>query len=511
MKKRKIAGAISACALGVLSVPPCAEAMVQFQQDLSDLACPRGVVAIDGRCEDTVVLQEIVERDTPYTLRSTVVPARVEVLGEYCFFECSFLSHVVFEANSQLTRIEEDALAQSGLQSFHIPAGVQMLGRKCLARCLSLASVTFEPGSQMMWMGASAFSGSSLQCMCIPAGVQELGAYCFFECPSLTVVTFEEGSQLRFVGDEAFAGSAMESIRFLRKVDARELVFLRSCIMEIFLNNQPVDVLSGLYGGTDILRSVTIPRDTLKIRGSCFKCCKSLDSVLFEANSQLVRIGAGAFAWSRLRCVSLPASVQVLEDECFAFCSLLTSVTFEAGSQLKVVEDGAFVAAPMKRIDFPHVVSAAISVFAGSRIKKIFFANRLASLFSGFYAGTSVPQVVVVPQDVITIGPYCFRGCKSLDIVFFEENSQLETIEEGAFYGSGVQSITLPPNVTVLREECFAWCQSLTLVTFQAGFQLRVIERSVFERSIRARVLLPNGGMFPATQLNRGWMRDLPP
>jgi hypothetical protein len=38
-----------------------------------------------------------------------ILPASVEVLGEYCFYSCTLLSSVIFESGSRLSRIEKSA------------------------------------------------------------------------------------------------------------------------------------------------------------------------------------------------------------------------------------------------------------------------------------------------------------------------------------------------------------------------------------------------------------------
>jgi hypothetical protein len=62
--------------------------------------------------------------------------------------------------------------------------------------------------------------------------------------------------------------------------------------------------------------------------------CKSVQSVVFEENSQLLRLEARAFLASGLTSIHLPASVTVIGESCFSGCGSLASITFESGSQL---------------------------------------------------------------------------------------------------------------------------------------------------------------------------------
>ncbi|MDR1267660.1 MAG: leucine-rich repeat domain-containing protein [Holosporales bacterium] len=443
------------------------------------------------------------------SLQSLYLPASVERIGASCFSRCRSLFSAVFAPDSQLQIMEPCVFLGSGLRSICIPAGVQALERRCLASCSSLISVTFAPDSQLVKIGTGAFFDSSLQSMVVPARVQKLEMHCFFNCSSLASVTFDEGSQLRAVEDRAFSGSVVKSVRFPPNVDFGTFVFIGcSCIEKIYCGDRWADVLSGVYAGTTILQSVTIPHTASEIREACFQCCKSLVSVTFEAPSQLRRIGANAFARSGVRFVVIPASTEVLGDTCFALCPSLFSVTFEAPSQLVTVGDEAFSRSILKCIYFPHLVNMGPLIFLGSHVKKIYFGNEQASFFSGVYAGTRALRVLTIPPTVVMIKAGCFQCCKSLLGIFFEAGSQLTTIEQNAFYNSGLRSITFPPSLVTLREGCFAWCPLLTAVTFQNGFQLQVVEWGVFTGSLCAQVFFPNGGIFSAAQLEQGWTRD---
>jgi hypothetical protein len=66
---------------------------------------------------------------------------------------------VRFESRSRLSRIEEQAFAETGLIEIVIPALVEVLGNGCFQECIQLRSVIFESGSRLREIGTNAFWG----------------------------------------------------------------------------------------------------------------------------------------------------------------------------------------------------------------------------------------------------------------------------------------------------------------------------------------------------------------
>jgi hypothetical protein len=52
---------------------------------------------------------------------SVLVDSSVEMICESCFYCCSSLTSVAFDANSRLSRLEKQAFSRTRLQSIHLP------------------------------------------------------------------------------------------------------------------------------------------------------------------------------------------------------------------------------------------------------------------------------------------------------------------------------------------------------------------------------------------------------
>jgi hypothetical protein len=321
-----------------------------------------------------------------------MIDQSIGIIGPLCFFRSTTLLALSFEPDSRLRRIDQSAFDEcESLRWITIPASVEILGEKCFSSCISLLRISFQSHSQLRRIECGAFSGCrSLQSICIPASVEILRTSCFCNCGSLSAVSFESGSRLSEIGEQVF--------------------FL--CFS---------------------LKSICIPSSVRVLGSKCFghtqferQGCRSLSDVIFESESQLVRIEAMTFeGCSALRSICIPASVELLSEACFVSCINLSVVSFESGSHLKRIEHRAF---------------------EGISVKSIF-----------------------IPRSVESIGSMCFAHCLCLDELTFECWSKLVRIGQHAFHGcEGLKyihvqkvdgnSVSIPSNdlklvVRIIREE----------------------------------------------------------
>ena len=79
----------------------------------------------------------------------------------------------------------------------------------------------------------------------------------------------------------------------------------------------------------------------------------------------------------------------------------------------------------------------------------------------GAFYGTGITSITI-PTNVTVIPGGCFGECYLLTTINLPES--LSEIGSGAFLGTGITSITIPPNVTVIPSTCFFGCSSLTTI-----------------------------------------------
>jgi hypothetical protein len=171
---------------------------------------------------------------------------------------------------------------------------------------------------------------------------------------------------------------------------------------------------------------------------------------------------SGIYAGTRiLQNVKILCTATMLPASCFEDCLSLVTVTFEAGSQLTSLPQCTF--------------------------------------------SCSAIQFICIPQNVREIGDGCFSHCQFLSIVTFEIDSRLASIGEWVFSDSALSAIAVPASVPKIGTGCFHKCKFLSAVTFETGSQLQEIKAAAFSESPQAWVVLPNGKIVLAADLDLGW------
>jgi hypothetical protein len=197
-------------------------------------------------------------------------------------------------------------------------------------------------------------------------------------------------------------------------------------------------------------------------------------------------IADSAFANSAITSVTIPASVTSIGGEAFFANVSLQSVTFEAGSQLTSIGGYAFYyAVSLTSITIPEFVTSIASTSFSSAmtltsfdvdannatykaIGGVLFTNDGSTLLS--YPLGKTASSYMVPASVTAIAPTAFFNATSLQTVTFEAGSSLETIGDSAFGNtSSLTSITIPSSVTSIGNYAFGNATSLTSITIPAS------------------------------------------
>lgn len=145
------------------------------------------------------------------SLKSFLVPPKLEVIPQNAFYSCGSFSEVQFADNCILKEIQNGAFANyeydlyNGITEITIPKSVRIIGKGAFELCTKLRRVYFEQGSTLESIGVSAFSDSGIRSITIPAKVNRIEQSAFYSCEYLTEVVFEKPSSLTFIGAYSFA------------------------------------------------------------------------------------------------------------------------------------------------------------------------------------------------------------------------------------------------------------------------------------------------------------------
>ncbi len=441
------------------------------------------------------------------TMTSLVIPEGVTEIPDYAFIGSSLESVTL---PSTLTKIGKGAFSGSKLKSITIPAAVTEFGGSAFKNCTSLTTITFEGESQLTTLGTYVFAGSGLTSITLPAGVTNLykeysASYTFADCASLTSVTFlgeitelngyafqnctalqsfTIPSTVKVLGNYLFAGSGLTSIT------------IPGTLERMYIASKYTQTSAGYtFQDCTALKTVVIENGFKYLNGASFKGCTALTSVTFPASVTVV--GANAFEdCTALTAISFPKDMEAsIGGSAFKNCTLLSGVTFAAGSKITSIGSEAFVGTALTSIEIPaSVTTIGASAFAGcTTLTSVTFAtdSQVNSIGASAFKGTGLTSITL-PENVetLTLGASLFEGCanltsvtlgksvKAISVTMFLNCTSLAsltipanvtTLGNEAFRGSGLTSITIPATVTKYGNSMFKECLKLATVVYEDG------------------------------------------
>jgi len=122
-------------------------------------------------------------------LKSVTIPATVERIYAYAFYNCTGLSSVLFEKNCALKSIGQHAFETcNSLQEIVLPAALQSIDGYAFQYSKNLKSVLFESGSEL----------------------RSFGGYAFYKCENLSLIMIPQN--VNSIGKDTFAGTNIKGI-----------------------------------------------------------------------------------------------------------------------------------------------------------------------------------------------------------------------------------------------------------------------------------------------------------
>jgi hypothetical protein len=151
-------------------------------------SCVRNVFAVEG-VSFPVSRMIRPDRDSGTTCPESrmCISQSMRVFEQKCFHHHFRLTLFAFEANSQLSVIEESAFhKQKRLQGICLPGSLQQLSKGSFELCANLRIVHFERYCQLSVLDSGAFAScSSLAAIAIPNSVRRIESSCFYDCRAL--------------------------------------------------------------------------------------------------------------------------------------------------------------------------------------------------------------------------------------------------------------------------------------------------------------------------------------
>ena len=149
-----------------------------------------------------------------------------------------------------------------------------------------------------------------------------------------------------------------------------------------------------------------------------------------------------------------------------------------------VLQGKKFYNAEGEFVEGSYVSEDRLALFLADSIGEVKEEDLNSSTKIRKYQFTYYPNALTVnvPQSITQIEEYAFDH-SGVDVVNFNENSQLEYIGSRAFYTSSLKSVVIPKSVTYISSNAFAYCYYLGNIEFEQGCQIVNILSSTFANS----------------------------
>lgn len=229
------------------------------------------------------------------------------------------------------------------------------------------------------------------------------------------------------------------------------------------------------FSGCTQLVSLSIPDNVESIGDHAFQSCQNLSSITF--GNGVTYIGKNAFyGCYGLTSVVIPENVMWLGESAFESCINLASVMLS--HNITVIKPWTFrgcdrlesVFIPERVIDIspdafdcPLIVSDENPRYAAA--EGVLFNKNFSELIR--YPKKKTEPDYTIPNSVVVIKPRAFEYCRNLKSVTIP--NCVTSIEEEAFYDSGLTSVVIPESITELKYAVFGECYSLQSVTISNG------------------------------------------
>ena len=231
------------------------------------------------------------------------------------------------------------------------------------------------------------------------------------------------------------------------------------------------------------IQKLTIAKEVTKLPVSFCTNTENLTVIEFESGSQLTEIGKTAFYNTQaLQSIDIPSTVTSIGESAFANCFSLEKIelgqieslgenTFANCSSLETVKIqgspdviyppnmfstwGGYNAAPLKTLE----IGAGNIRFGLNNqkdsIETIVLGDGVTEIPNHFAAYCTELTSVSLPDALTSVPTYAFNGCSSLKKIGISENSQLQSIGNGAFANSALTQIYIPKGVTSIGQGAF--------------------------------------------------------
>ena len=391
-----------------------------------------------------------------------IVETTVEIISNSAF-QFSSASDIILPPN--LKTMEYYSFSGIALKTIEIPASLTSMGDGVFSFSSSLETINLSKSINLTSIPTSCFiSCSSLSKVVLPSSIKQIGGGAFSNCAINLEIIFGGDSTLKLDKNTSLVMSNDGTIIscYIKMSDIQTEIIIPEAAQTIksycFQNQN--EITSIKFSGTNLVT----------IEDYAFAGLKNL--IDFSIPSSVQVIGQNAFEGSSIFSVELN-SVTSLGKSCFLDCNTLGTVTI---NNLETIPDNCFQRCKcLKSIQINNNLKT-IGAFAFDLCEKFVQFNTDLYNQSQRRRLSSSENIFYFPKTLISISENAFRGT-GLSKIYFQDSSEMRTIQGHAFNGSNIENIDLPDEITSIGVEAFAYTK---LKSFIVPLHTTFIDRGCF-------------------------------
>ena len=447
-------------------------------------------------------------------VEKVTIPSFIKHIGAYAFDSCKKLKNIEIPINSELQTIEKYAFKESSIENFQVPPHVTYIGKSAFMFCDNLKKFDIPTNSELKKIGKKALLSAPIESIFIPSNLIEIKEFCFESTrkiirigvsPNNPRYSLLDGKIL--IGKSSLDINEYDSIVYcIRNIESITIPSFikyigdgafsdckKLCNVELSEDSELRTFGYRSFQHASLI-SIKIPPHVTQISGFSFSSCRNLQTVEISNNSELELIDEYAFSGTSIKSFNVPVHVKRIGKAAFFECNLLRNFEIPKNSELQKIDDSIIGETSIRNITFPsNLVDVGeiaaitpylckIDVDPNNHCFKVYEnkmvlgkSNPESNEFDVLFFCFKDTKFIRIPKFIKIINNFAFNCCRDLYTVEFEENSELEEINQGAFYGSSIESFTILPKITQICDNTFEYCENLKKIDISANSQLKIL------------------------------------
>ena len=289
----------------------------------------------------------------------------------------------------------------------------------------------------------------------------------FYASPSAKDAPFSQRTDIKkiiisegvtSISDWAFEGcydlTEITIPKSVKSIGYRAFYFCRN-LKSINIPEGVTKIEANAFEGCSRLKSVSLPEGVTEIKSYTFSGCDFTEITIPDS---VTRIDACAFNSCDFTEITIPKGVTRLDGGAFSGCHELENIKVSADNERYTDIDGVLYNKNKTKLILCPI---------GKKYREYIVPDGVTTIDEGAFGGSSI-KTISLPESVTNIKKGAFSGCRSLKTINIPDS--VTSIGEYTFsYCNALESINIPDRVTSIGGHTFKDCENLKSLTIGSG------------------------------------------